>query len=178
MPPRFFTAGCFIHWKRANGWWDGGNGGANSTTHRGGRSSPRFLGGIQESTYGGGLAGRSGWLLIVARWWFQIFVMCSSFFIPIWGRFPIWLYNMFQLGSPTRWRWSSHLFTWESFQLLQVVTSFGPIAVTFFGAFSTWRIIPLSKVSITPIYKRGSAIWKGCLTTRGLGNLRSPRLQY
>ena len=30
----------------------------------------------------------------VARWWFQIFLI----FTPIWGRFPIWLYNIFRMG--------------------------------------------------------------------------------
>ena len=30
----------------------------------------------------------------ISRWWFQIFFI----FTPIWGRFPFWLYNIFQMG--------------------------------------------------------------------------------
>ena len=33
-------------------------------------------------------------------WWFQIFFM----FTPVWGRFPIWLYSIFQMG----WNHSPH----------------------------------------------------------------------
>ena len=31
---------------------------------------------------------------LCSSWWFQIFF----YFIPIWGRFPIWLCNIFQMG--------------------------------------------------------------------------------
>ena len=30
----------------------------------------------------------------ISRWWFQIFFI----FTPTWGRFPFWLYNIFQMG--------------------------------------------------------------------------------
>ena len=33
-------------------------------------------------------------IMEIFRWWIQIFVI----FIPIWGRFPFWLYNIFQMG--------------------------------------------------------------------------------
>ena len=49
-----------------------------------------------------------------SRWWFQRFFI----FTPTWGRFPIWLYNIFQMG------WNHQL--GDSFcQILQKRSSFG-----------------------------------------------------
>ena len=95
---------------------------------------------------------------------FKHFLFSPRFFF---GRFPIWLiFFSWVVQPPTR-------------DLLWV-KAWNPETTSFFssffsGCFNTWRIIPVSKWSIAPIYKpQKRPFARG--TTRSLGDLRSPWL--
>ena len=95
-------------------------------------------------------------------WWFQIFFI----FTPIWGRFPFWrAYFSAGLKPPT-----SSSTIWDRTDVPPSMNRSGQICPVWIRVFHTWRITPVSKWLVTPMYKPFRPFVRGTAPVRGLTN--------